>query len=97
MKVLHLTLKKKWFDMIESGEKVEEYREVKPYWVTRLEGREYDVVRFRNGYSKDARVMVVELLGIGRGLGVLRWGAPELECLFVLRLGKVLEVGGSSE
>lgn len=36
MKVLHLTLKKKWFDMILSGEKKEEYREIKPYWIKRL-------------------------------------------------------------
>lgn len=35
-RILNLTLKKKWFDMIESGEKKEEYRELKPYWVTRL-------------------------------------------------------------
>lgn len=37
-KVLHLTLKKKWFDMIASGEKKEEYREIKPYWIRRLMG-----------------------------------------------------------
>jgi hypothetical protein len=36
MKTLHLTLKKKWFDMIASGEKKEEYREIKPYWASRL-------------------------------------------------------------
>jgi hypothetical protein len=36
MKILHLTLKRKWFDMIESGEKPEEYREIKPYWIKRL-------------------------------------------------------------
>lgn len=36
MKILHLTLKKKWFDMIASGEKKEEYREIKPYWFRRL-------------------------------------------------------------
>lgn len=36
MKVLHLTLKKKWFDMIASGEKKEEYREIKPFWITRF-------------------------------------------------------------
>ena len=36
MKILHLTLKKKWFDMILSGEKKEEYREIKPYWINRL-------------------------------------------------------------
>ncbi len=35
-KILHLTLKKKWFDMIAYGEKPEEYREIKPYWITRL-------------------------------------------------------------
>ena len=32
MKYLQLTLKKKWFDLILSGEKKEEYREIKPYW-----------------------------------------------------------------
>ncbi len=36
MKILHLTLKKKWFDMVLSGIKKEEYREVKPYWNRRL-------------------------------------------------------------
>lgn len=36
MKILHLVLKKKWFDMIESGKKPEEYREIKPYWMNRL-------------------------------------------------------------
>lgn len=35
-KTLHLTLKKKWFDMILSGEKKEEYREIKEYWKTRF-------------------------------------------------------------
>jgi hypothetical protein len=28
MKILHLTLNKKWFDMILLGEKKEEYREI---------------------------------------------------------------------
>ena len=36
MKILHLTLKKKWFDMIDSGEKTEEYREIKIHWAFRL-------------------------------------------------------------
>ena len=31
MSTLHLTLKKQWFDMILSGEKTEEYRDIKPY------------------------------------------------------------------
>ena len=35
-KILDLPLKKKWYEMIESGVKKEEYREIKPYWLKRL-------------------------------------------------------------
>lgn len=35
-KVLTLTVSKEWFDMIAAGEKTEEYRDIKPYWVSRL-------------------------------------------------------------
>lgn len=35
-KVLTLSVKKEWFDLIKAGEKREEYREIKPYWVARL-------------------------------------------------------------
>jgi hypothetical protein len=35
-KILHLPIKKKFFDMIASGEKIEEYRGYKRYWVDRL-------------------------------------------------------------
>lgn len=35
-KTLHLTLKKRWWDMIERGEKTEEYREIKDYWTKRF-------------------------------------------------------------
>ena len=34
--MLTLPIKKKWFDMIKSGEKKEEYREIKQYWFTRF-------------------------------------------------------------
>ena len=36
MKILHLPLKKEWYEMIESGVKTEEYRELKGYWTQRL-------------------------------------------------------------
>ena len=35
--MLVLPIKKKWFDMILSGEKKEEYREIKPYYTNRFE------------------------------------------------------------
>ena len=34
--MLTLPIKKKWFDMIKSGEKKEEYREIKPYYTSRF-------------------------------------------------------------
>ena len=33
---LQLSLKKQWFDLTKSGIKTEDYREITPYWVTRL-------------------------------------------------------------
>ena len=35
-KMLVLPIKRKWLDMILSGEKDEEYREIKPYWTVRI-------------------------------------------------------------
>lgn len=42
-----LPIKKKWFDMIASGEKKEEYREIKPYWNSRI-GKEMFGAPLRN-------------------------------------------------
>lgn len=36
--VLDLPLKKEWYEMIESGVKKEEYREIKPFWMKRIFG-----------------------------------------------------------
>ena len=38
-KTLHLNLKRKWFDMTESGTKLEDYRELTNYWFWRLYGK----------------------------------------------------------
>ena len=67
--VLHLTLKKEWFDKILEGTKKTEYRDIKPYWTTRLfdnvgKPRKFNEIFFRNGYGKSARWMKVEFLGI---------------------------------
>jgi hypothetical protein len=34
--ILHLNLKKKWYDMIESREKKEEYRDMSLYWAKKF-------------------------------------------------------------
>ena len=90
MRILHLTLKKKWFDLIASGEKREEYREIKPYWNKRL-NKHYDAIKFRNGYSKGAPELIIELKEVLTGLGIVEWGAPEAERVYILKLGEILD------
>ena len=85
MRILHLTLYKKWFDLIASGEKTEEYREDKPYWQKRLlepDGfpKMFDAVNFRNGYSNHAPSMLVKWKGVSRGCGRI-----------TIHLGQVIE------
>ena len=90
MNTLHLTINKKWFDMILSGKKTEEYREIKPYYILRLIGRDYDNVVFRNGYARDAPSLTIELKAIRFGTGKPEWGAEPNKKYFVLYLGKII-------
>ena len=57
IKTLHLNLKKKWFDMILSGEKIQEYRDIKDYWILRLfvNYREYFTMQ-KKRYSNSATI-----------------------------------------
>lgn len=58
MKTLTLSLKKQWFDMIKSGEKKEEYREIKPHYIRqfiKFEPLKYDLIRdynFHKGFDE---------------------------------------------
>jgi len=98
-RVLHLNLKKQWFDMISNGVKKEEYREIKDYWVKRLKDMSlqgpfhafipYDKIVFKNGYSKNAPIMVVQFEGIRIGKGNKDWGADN-EVRFCIKLGIIL-------
>jgi hypothetical protein len=85
-RILHLTLLRCWFDAIAQGRKKEEYREAKPYWDKRLDGKIYDEVWFRNGYARNAPFMKVECLGI-----MSRPVKPR-GSIWVIKLGCVLEL-----
>lgn len=62
-KVLTLTISKQWFDMIVSGEKNEEYREIKKYWVSRLV----------NQHAESGDVLFDEFGGYCRVIGKLEY------------------------
>lgn len=96
MKVLYLTLKRRWYDAIDYGYKLEEYRELNQYWEDRLgedeNGKFHDVVEFRNGYLKDARRMRFKIEDIIIGPGAPEWGAEPGKDYFVINLGERIEI-----
>ncbi len=62
MQTLHLSLKRKWFEMTKAGIKTEDYREITPYWIKRLTRNDielsceeimYGLCALRDGYSED--------------------------------------------
>lgn len=93
-RILHLPLKRVWFDQIAHGIKKEVYREQKRYWLRRLYNKtlfrkEFDEVHFTNGYGKDKPFMRVEWKGIYQAKVDFE---DKLRDMFVIKLGKVLEV-----
>jgi len=68
METLKIVIKKIYFDQIASGEKKIEYRDVKPFWQSRLydangKKRIYDNIEFINGYNADAKRMITKYEG----------------------------------
>lgn len=84
-RVLSLNLMGEYFDAIVDGTKKTEYREYKPYWKTRLEGRDYDEIHFRNGYAKKVPFMRVRFKGVKK---IKRGG----QAVFAIALGRILEL-----
>lgn len=98
--MLTLPIKKKWFDMIRSGEKKEEYREIKPYYTKRFQnlwkgtligGEAEREIILRNGYSKDSSEITVTVT-IDMGKGKPEWGAEDGVDYYRLHILKIREV-----
>lgn len=68
-KILHLSLKKEPFEVMVTGEKAHEYRKPTEWIKSRLFNKDgtkkdYDVVKFTNGYGKDKPCFVAEYKGV---------------------------------
>ena len=71
-KVLTLNVSKQWFNMIVADEKTEEYREIKPYWASRLV----------NQQAESGDVLFDEFGGYCRVIGKLEY-KPYTHVLFI--------------
>lgn len=107
--MLILPIKKKWFDMILSGEKKEEYRLVKPYWTKRFEkvfgmyaGIPTDHTQrpivFKNGYRPDSPSFIAYCsLSVNAGRMKEEWGYEPGYDYYVLTIHDIMKtenVGG---
>lgn len=96
MATLDLVLKYTYYDMILTGIKREEYREIKPYWTKRINRsfsscrlfREVNRVRFHRGYTSTTMTYAVREVVIDTGKP--EWGAKPDKKYYVIRLGKRL-------
>ncbi len=98
---MQLIIKEPWFSMIKSGEKKEEYRDIKDYYTSRFKNLgliEFDhkgrpepvkdsrvIIEFKNGYAKDAPVME-KLCNLLIGAGMVEWGAVDGKDYYVLSI-----------
>lgn len=105
--MLVLPIKKKWFDMIVSGEKKEEYREIKPYYDRRFidylsipcvidrttvhMANPKFDVIFRNGYKYNSPSVKCRCV-VSTGIGKKEWGATPGQQYYVLKILNILEV-----
>jgi hypothetical protein len=104
MRVLHLTVTRQWFDLILSGEKTEEYREIKMYWAARLTGgfpgtygidrvnpdfKEFDYIHIKDGYNRP-RSLNIQWKSCRIGRGNPLWGAPDKD-VYIIQLGNILK------
>ena len=94
--MLTLPIKKKWFDMIKSGEKKEEYRKINEYYGTRF-GRlgvgdnSIHEILLRNGYNKTSPTLKCKVI-INIDYGYIGWGADIGKFYFVLKILSAEEV-----
>lgn len=79
--ILRLMLDREHFAKIVEGKKPYEFRGLTDYWKSRLEGREYDAILFRNGYLPEAPEMLIEFLGCEK------WSHS-----YAIKLGRIVEL-----
>jgi len=85
--------------MIASGEKREEYRTPGKWILSRLVGKEYDRIEFKNGYGQNVPTMEVEYLGWAYSFGKRQWGGggEKAKPFATIYLGRVISLHNSKD
>ena len=104
--MLTLPIVGKWFYMILSGEKGEEYRDIKPYYTSRFKkifdmypysnipyGTDKREIKFRNGYGRDKPEFVARCT-LDIKTGREEWGAEPGKEYYTLKIHEITERSG---
>lgn len=83
MREIHLFLKHKWYDLIKSGVKKEEYRDIKDYYRKKFENNTYHNVIFHRGYTSTKTKYKIENISIGKGKQ--EWGADPNKNYYIIK------------
>lgn len=90
-----LPIKRKWFDLIRTGVKKEEYREIKPHYISRLEkyvGAAPFIVKFINSrFFTDSAPSFTATVSIKKGAGKPEWGAEPGVEYYILSIISIKE------
>lgn len=96
MAMLTLPIKLRWLDLIATGEKLEEYREITPYYAARFKnvpkfqegGKQKFYVKLQGGYSRESPFIVV-CCWLDMGPGRPEWGAEPGKNYFRLHIDRL--------
>ncbi|MCF0171770.1 MAG: hypothetical protein HUJ87_14850 [Fusobacterium varium] len=92
-KILHLNVKKEYFEMVKVGDKVEEFRFHNPYWIKKL-SKDYDYIYYKMGYPKNGDTeKILKFKYNGYSIRTIRhkeFGDEPVE-VFAIRLGQKVE------
>ena len=96
-RVLKLTLKKEWFDLMISGKKKVEYRLPSNWIISRLQ-KSYDLIKFTNGYGNDKPYFYCEYNGfeISNESKIIQVEKSEIKVekgTYMIKLGKIIMKG----
>lgn len=91
-----LPIMKKWYDMILSGEKKEEYRNITQYYISRFNNifsnpEDEAWITFRNGYSS-ASPSFMARCSLRKGYGNPNWGAELGKEYFILDIKEIKKI-----
>lgn len=89
-----LPIIKRWYDMILSGEKKEEYRNITKYYDVRFtnlfKNQDDAWIMFRNGYSQKSPSFYARC-SLRKGYGKSEWGAESGKEYYILDIKEILK------